>query len=285
MRRAATRKTPARAARLAVAVLLAACVVGGARFVTTDGVADGPPRASLRPDVATLRTVGRGASSASGIAGATDGPDSLAPGMPVRLPGCRYDDLPATVAGYDDWASTLVDTIRALPETYEPPDLVAVSRTGLDGSGRIRALIVDDLAALGDAAQSAGVALAVQSAYRSYARQGVVFAGWESASGHDEALRFSARPGHSEHQLGTAVDLREAGGPAPWEVRFGERPAGRWLAEHAWEFGFALSYPDGAEDRTCYGPEPWHVRYLGREAAAALKASGLTLREWLWQGQ
>ena len=43
-----------------------------------------------------------------------------------------------------------------------------------------------------------------------------------------------------------------------------------------------MSYPEGKKDVTCYSYEPWHYRYLGRDAAAAMQASGLTLREWLW---
>jgi D-alanyl-D-alanine carboxypeptidase len=268
-------------------VIVAACSVAGARIVTSAGGWDERPsdfRSHPLADATALTVAGRGTPGGAG-SGGTAGATSVAPGMPVRLPACRIDDLPATRTGYDDWATTLVDTIRALPEDYEPPDLVPVTRAGLAGSGRIRDVIVADLAELGDAAAAAGMPVAVQSAYRSYERQRVVFAEWEAASGRAEALRFSARPGHSEHQLGTAVDLREADGPAPWEVRFAARPTGRWLAEHAWEYGFVLSYPGGAEARTCYGAEPWHVRYLGREAAAAVRASGLPLREWLWEGQ
>ena len=46
--------------------------------------------------------------------------------------------------------------------------------------------------------------------------------------------------------------------------------------------GFVVSYPTGASDATCYDAEPWHVRWVGRDRAAAVQASGLTLREWLW---
>jgi D-alanyl-D-alanine carboxypeptidase len=109
-----------------------------------------------------------------------------------------------------------------------------------------------------------------------------VFAGWEAASGHEEALRFSARPGHSEHQLGTALDLQAAGGAAPWQVNFGDTRQGRWLARNAWRYGFVVSYPPGSEAVVCYGAEAWHVRYVGRDVARAVHRSGQTLREWLW---
>jgi hypothetical protein len=43
-----------------------------------------------------------------------------------------------------------------------------------------------------------------------------------------------------------------------------------------------LSYPKESTARTCYASEPWHFRYVGRELAANIQASGLTLREYLW---
>ena len=46
-----------------------------------------------------------------------------------------------------------------------------------------------------------------------------------------------------------------------------------------------MSYPKGAEETVCYSYEPWHYRYVGREVAKAVRESGLTLREWLWQQQ
>jgi D-alanyl-D-alanine carboxypeptidase len=199
----------------------------------------------------------------------------------LPVPRCRYDDV-ELVVDYEDWATTLVDTIGQMPRTYAPRDLVAVTTAGLPGRGSVRSLVVDDLRALARAARRAGRPLAVQSAYRSFERQRTVFAEWVAVSGEAEARRFSARPGHSEHQLGTAIDFREANGPPPWEIDFGATPVGRWLGEHAWQFGFVMSYPRGGEELACYGPEPWHFRYVGRDIADQVHSSGMTLREWLW---
>ena len=60
------------------------------------------------------------------------------------------------------------------------------------------------------AARKAGKGIAVRSAYRSYSSQQSVFQGWVNSSGYQQALKFSARPGHSEHQLGTTIDFRSA---------------------------------------------------------------------------
>jgi len=62
-------------------------------------------------------------------------------------------------------------------------------------------------------------------------------------------------------------------------------PAGAWMAEHAWEFGFVMSYPRGSFAQTCYDYESWHYRYVGRALAADIRASGLTPREFLWRLQ
>ena len=92
-------------------------------------------------------------------------------------------------------------------------------------------------------------------------------------------------PGHSEHHLGTAIDF---GSPddskAAWNHEdWGQTPAGAWLYQNAWRFGFVLSYPKNKRDVTCYQYEPWHYRYIGREMAADLHATSLTLREYLWR--
>jgi zinc D-Ala-D-Ala carboxypeptidase len=202
------------------------------------------------------------------------------------LPGCAYEDVLTTHQSYDDWQRTLLDTIYKLPGTYTPPDLVSVSQAGLAQDYKLRALVIPDLALLVRAAKEADVPLEIQSAYRSYSYQERTFQYWVSKEGYEVALESSARPGHSEHQLGTAVDFRSAGGAAPWDMEdWGQTPTGAWLAEHAWEYGFVMSYPPGKQDITCYIYEPWHYRYVGKEVAKAVKESGLTLREWLWLNQ
>jgi D-alanyl-D-alanine carboxypeptidase len=199
------------------------------------------------------------------------------------LPACQYLDVLTAPRGYDDWATTLVDTILRVPRSYVPPDLTSVTAAGLGGSAQVRALLIPDLTDMAAAAKSAGNPLGVASAYRSYTTQQTVFQGWVNKSGLKLARLYSARPGHSEHQLGLAVDFKSAGGSAPWDgPDWGQSPAGSWLRVHAWEYGFIQSYPKGKRSKTCYDYESWHFRYLGRDEAAAVHASGLTLREYLW---
>jgi D-alanyl-D-alanine carboxypeptidase len=202
------------------------------------------------------------------------------------LPPCRYDDIPTQHQNYDDWPITLLDTIYMLPESYVPPDLVLASEAGLSADYKLRSIVIKPLKNLLQDAKAAGHALEIQSAYRSFSYQKTTFEYWVEKEGQEAALKSSARPGHSEHQLGTSVDFREVGGKAPWDLEdFAQTPGGAWLAQHAWEYGFIMSYPKGKENLSCYMYEPWHYRYVGIDVARAVRESTLTLREWLWQNQ
>jgi zinc D-Ala-D-Ala carboxypeptidase len=198
------------------------------------------------------------------------------------LPDCRYDDILTSPRGYGDWRITLVDTILRVPKGYVPPNLVSTAQAGLTGGGKIRAVTIDDLRAMTEAAAAAGNAIGVQSAYRSYASQQDVFNSWVKRDGYEAALLYSARPGHSEHQLGLAIDFRSEPGGSPFTGSWGSTPSGKWMRVHAWEYGWVMSYPKGSTGVSCYDYEPWHFRYVGRDLAALIHASGLTPREYLW---
>jgi D-alanyl-D-alanine carboxypeptidase len=199
------------------------------------------------------------------------------------LPACRYDDILTAPRKYTAWSTTLVDTILRVPSTYAPPDLVSTAEAGLNGGGQVRKVAIADLTAMADAAKAAGNPIAVQSAYRSYSQQQTTFDYWVSVDGYQGALKVSARPGHSEHQLGLAIDFRSEGGGPPWAGSdWGLTPAGGWMQANAWTFGWVLSYPKNRFDTVCYRYEPWHYRYVGRDLAALIHESGLTVREYLW---
>lgn len=207
--------------------------------------------------------------------------DTAAP-IPT-LPACDYLDLPTARTATADWASTFLDTVFMLPASYVPPELVSTASVGLNGGHFIRSIAVDDLVAMLEAATAAGAHLAVQSAYRSYRGQVLTFNGWVNQVGYGQALETSARPGHSEHQLGTAIDFRTVGGLSPWAVAdWATTTEGAWMAANGWRFGWVMSYPKGATAVSCYGYEPWHYRYVGRDTAAEIHAEGVTIREWLW---
>ena len=201
-------------------------------------------------------------------------------------PSCRVADVLAKHRSTGEWSRTLLDWTWKVPRSYVPPRLVPVSRAGLSGGGTVRAELIPDLRAMALAARSAGASLAVESAYRSYATQIYTFSYWVNRFGYRTALIGSARAGHSEHQLGTALDFKTPGAGAPWSIggyNWGLTRQGRWLAKNAWRYGFVLSYPYNRKAVVCYGYEPWHYRYFGRTVARAIHLSGLTTRTWLWR--
>jgi zinc D-Ala-D-Ala carboxypeptidase len=204
------------------------------------------------------------------------------------LPKCRLADIMTVPRDYDSWSTTLVDWLLRVPRKYKPPDLVPVSEAGIAGPGLIRAVAIDDLRAMTKAAARNGTPIAVNSPYRSYADQVASFNGWVSVDGYNDAITYSQRPGHSEHQLGLTIDFMTLGGGSALQGDWATDPSGRWMAENAWKYGWLMSYPkaeDGAlfSDATCFHYEPWHYRYLGREIARKVHRSGLTIREFLWK--
>lgn len=124
------------------------------------------------------------------------------------------------------------------------------------------------------AASDAGYTITNVSGFRSYATQQRVYSGWVNTYGQTQADRISARPGHSEHQTGMAIDVNSL------DESFGETSEGKWLAKNAHKYGFIIRYPQGKEGITGYAYEPWHIRYVG-EIAEDIYNSGLTLEEYL----
>ncbi len=186
-------------------------------------------------------------------------------------------------AYYDADLHQLVSKTYSLAADYVPPGLQAIPDNWLMGGqgGLLRSDVLGALEPMMSDAWADGVDLRIRSAYRSYDEQVRTFSYWVSVLGEEQARRESAEPGHSEHQLGTTMDFADPYNG--WELleSFEDSPSGIWLAEHAWEYGFALSYPKGMEETTGYIYEPWHHRYIGVEAAAAWHESSLTLIEFL----
>jgi zinc D-Ala-D-Ala carboxypeptidase len=132
-----------------------------------------------------------------------------------------------------------------------------------------------------------GLAPSVLSSYRSYFEQAVAHQRWV-VEDPVHADQISALPGHSEHQLGTVVDFGSPEMPAitgsntdKFSPLFATTGVGRWLAEHAFEYGFTMTSPPGAEALTGLAYEPWHYRYIGVDLALYLRTSGYFLDEYL----
>lgn len=123
--------------------------------------------------------------------------------------------------------------------------------------------------------EASGFDMSIISGYRSYEKQQQTFNYWCDLDGYDKAVTYSAKPGHSEHQTGLAIDVTSL------EEEYGETAEGRWLAENCYKYGFIIRYPKDKTHITGYVYEPWHIRYVGVSTAKLIHDSGLTLEEFL----
>lgn len=147
----------------------------------------------------------------------------------------------------------------------------------------VRPEIARDLEAMLEAAHDDGVELTLRSAYRSWGKQAAVYDGWVASLGRDKADEVSARPGHSEHQTGLAVDIGSTTRPGcDFDPCLADTDEGRWVARYAGKFGFLVRYTVANQDVTGYGPEPWHLRWVGRGLAAHMAATGTDSLEELF---
>lgn len=183
--------------------------------------------------------------------------------------------------------AVIVNKQRSLPQDYVPEDLVIPDVSFFfeedDQKKYLRKPAADALEQLFEAAKEEGIDLVAVSGYRSYERQKAIFEANIKWQGEEQARRFSAMPGTSEHQTGLAMDVssREFGNRL--EQDFGDTEAGKWIAENCHQYGFIIRYPEGKEDITGYAYEPWHLRYVGKPLAMSITESGLTLEEYFSQ--
>jgi hypothetical protein len=148
-----------------------------------------------------------------------------------------------------------------LPEEHLVP-IDDDGRIAEAGRHRFAAHAQPALQALLAAARGEGRSISADSGFRSYEQQVELYLGATE-------IGRAARPGHSEHQIGTTMDFAYAADSDA-----------AWLAERAPEFGFALSYPNHKQKVTGFRDEPWHFRYVGNEPAREIAERGWAIEEY-----
>ncbi len=176
------------------------------------------------------------------------------------------------------WNTQLFNYENPVPDTY------VSSLVSLDNGEDVDVRIYPELVAMISDARAEGITLTVVSGYRSYDTQTVILDNGISnrmANGmsYDEAradaLMSIALPGHSEHQVGLAVDFNDI------STSFMYTDAYAWLAENAEKYGFIERYKEDKMDITKIEHEPWHYRYVGAESAMEMNDLGLCLEEYV----
>lgn len=174
-----------------------------------------------------------------------------------------------------DNPGVLVNKNFALPRNYEPDDLVYVS-----GYYRLRTEAADQLAKMRSDMNNAGLNVYVMSAYRTYQSQSSKYENGVMCYGRVSADRQYARPGHSEHQTGLAVDIvQRTNISSMTQARFENTREFAWLLENAYKYGFILRYPKEYTDIHGFIYEPWHWRYVGPEIATTMHDEGIAMLE------
>ena len=189
-----------------------------------------------------------------------------------------------------EWAISLLDPMYRLSSGYKPTSLVAISWLGVvgpRGGYLLKREAANALSAMFAEARLSKISLKIISAYRSYAAQVQVFAKRVAQSGLQQARKYAAVPGHSEHQLGTTVDLGSLTGVSWSNPKYPTSATALWLDVNAYKFGFIRSYPAGSANiaLSCYGAEAWHWRYVGKDLAYEIVCSAQVPRIFLWNRQ
>ena len=175
-----------------------------------------------------------------------------------------------------EWMLLLVNQAHPIGE-YVPPELKTLSN-----GVQIDARIYPALQEMYNAMYAAGYSPYTREGFRTYEAQKEIMdariarhlaEGYTVDGARIQAEKYVAVPGMSEHQTGLAVDINAADSNS-W-------PLYGWLSQHAYEYGFIMRYPQGAEEITGFQYEPWHYRYVGTEAAAEITIRGITLEEYL----
>lgn len=170
------------------------------------------------------------------------------------------------------------------PQNYAPTDLVTPNvplRVPGNETMQVRKEVADALETMFAAAKADQASMMLSSGYRSYSYQISLYGGYVNSSGKAAADTYSARPGFSEHQTGLAFDVEPFDQKCDVEQCFADLPAGKWIAAHAYEYGFILRYPADKVAVTGYTYEPWHLRYVGKPLANELHKDRIeTLEEF-----
>ena len=167
---------------------------------------------------------------------------------------------------YEADGMTYIDGILIANKTYSLPSDF--------NPGKLSDECVEAFNNMQKAAKRLHLNIYISSGFRSFSLQNSIYNRYCAEDGKALADRYSARPGHSEHQTGLAIDLNTI------SQSFANTAAGHWIAAHCHEYGFILRYPKGKEHITGYMYEPWHIRYVGVETAGRIAKSGLCLEEY-----
>ena len=192
-----------------------------------------------------------------------------------------HSSCPKPDKDYENLMFLALDQENGLPDiNYTPRDLVSLGEISTRKDICLVQEVKKSLTLMFESAKEVGLSIKVTSAFRDYNYQENLYK--NALKNNPDPKKSVAKPGYSEHQLGTTADLSGSSiNFASASINFDNTPEDLWLRENAYLYGFIKSFPYGKDGITGYKYEPWHYRYVGKDVAKKIKNSGLTLVEYL----
>ncbi len=188
---------------------------------------------------------------------------------------------------YDAQDSRLVLVNANLPYETEPEPTLD---TADEATGQLlEAEAAMQYRSMAAAAQADGVTLTLVTGYQdadtrqaAYEARAQTYRDRHKSEEEAASLAATVQPqaDANEHGTGYAADILSADYP-DMDTGFANTRAYEWLTAYAAEYGFILRYPQDRQAATGIVYEPWHWRYVGVENALAIRASGLSLEEFI----
>lgn len=193
----------------------------------------------------------------------------------LNLDKTYYED--STIIKNPEDITVLTNKYLEIPEDYEPNDLVDMDdkyANNMYSQKKLRKEAYEKFVEMCDDAKEDDINFYAESAYRSYDYQSKIYKNYVYENGQENADKYAAKPGFSEHELGLAIDLANI-----WTITTkGEEYA--WLSKNAYKYGYIFRYKEEWEDITGYSAESWHIRYVGIETATKVYKKNMSYEEY-----
>lgn len=171
----------------------------------------------------------------------------------------------------------IVNKFYKLSNDYEAPDVINMGLQYAFNNNSIRSDVYNAFKEMVNEAKAEGLTILANSSYRKYDHQEKVYNNYKMSRGESGADLIAARPGHSEHQTGLAIDISTL---TSNQATFETTPEFQWLTQNAHLYGFIIRYPKDKQYLTGFQYESWHYRYVGIDIATRIKELDITFDEY-----
>lgn len=160
----------------------------------------------------------------------------------------------------------LVNSEHRLPEGYENTVELITVKNCIEKEYTVEKKTYEAFCRLRqDLLENDGIQAELISSYRTITQQQGSFDNYLNKFGLEYANKYVAKPGHSEHHTGLAIDvgiLHEGKVLYIIEDLMAVDHLFQVIHKKLPKYGFILRYPKNKQAETKIGYEPWHFRYI-----------------------